>query len=469
MNSLTGNLSEQSIFEAIRLVYKDRGSGVLEIDRDEKKRKFYFVAGELHLPGGHALAQRVADLTAEAEGAEEGDPPKKLSPESLDQLRAIVVRIVSVMIDWKDGDFSFTPDLKLLPSDLVGPLPTAHLVMEGAVLGLDENAMLLRLGGDEALLIADGESMLLQRLNDFDPGEMFLLSRAETPIALGELLKQVPGERSDTLRMLCRLQSLDLLEVATVEASPGPETEKVRLIDSMVERFLGRIAQRLENEELEIEPDVHRARIAELVGKVGSLSHYELLEVGFHDTEQRIHEAYDRLARIVHPSHATDLGFEGREETLRLVFERATVAYLTLADPERRAEYNQGAGIDATSMPTVSQRSREQKEVAEANFQRALELVENEEFHFALELTRQAIRADPRAEFFCPSRANPGAEPTVARASQRKLSSGAEARSPERRLSRCHGATDGTGRGAAAGEGSLPGRASACAGQRCGD
>ena len=31
---------------------------------------------------------------------------------------------------------------------------------------------------------------------------------------------------------------------------------------------------------------------------------------------------------------------------------------------------------------------------------RALDLVENEEFHFALELTRQAIRADPRAEYF---------------------------------------------------------------------
>lgn len=399
MTSLSGDLKEHSVFEAIRRVYKERGSGVLEIDHDETKRKFFFVAGELHLPGGHALAQRVAELTADAGGEDEA--PKKLSPETLDQLRAIVARIVSVMSDWTDGAYEFHQDLKLLPSDLVGPLPTAHLVMEGAVLGLDENAMLLRLGGEESLLVADGGSVLLERLNDFDPGEMFLLSRAETPIALSELLRQVPGERADTLRMLCRLQSLDLLEVASAESTAGgPETERVRLIDSMVERFLERIAQRLENDPLELPQEQHRERIGELVGRFGSLSYYELLEVGFHDTEQKVHESYDRLARLVHPSHAERLGFKGREETLRLLFERATVAYLTLADPERRVEYNQEAGIDGSTSHGGAQRSHEQKEVAESNFRRALELVDNEEYHFALELTRQAIRADPRAEYF---------------------------------------------------------------------
>ena len=397
MSALDGNLSDQSVFEVIGEIHKERGSGVLEIDREEKKRRFYFVGGELHLPGGHGLAQKVAELTA---GTESADGTTKLSPDALEQLRTIVARIVTVMVDWKDGHYVFNPDLRLLPSDLVGPLPTAHLVMEGAVLGLDENEMLLRLGGEEALLVADGESELLQRLYDFDPGEMFLLSRAETAIALGELLKQVPGERHDTLRMLCRLQSLDLIEVVSRDEASGPETEKVRLIDSMVERFLERIEQRLEREGLELEPAEHRQMVADLVGTFGSMTHYELLDVGFHDTEQRVHEAYDRLARIVHPSHAAAIGLQGREATMRLLFERATVAYLTLADPERRAEYNQGAGIDASSMPTGNQRSREQKEVAEANFQRALELVEEEEFHFALELTRQAIRADPRAEFF---------------------------------------------------------------------
>ncbi len=397
MKTIEGNLRDQSIFEAIRLVYRERGSGVLEIGQDDTLRKFYFVAGELHLPGGHALAQRVAELTA---GAGDDDESRVLSPDALDQLRAIVARIVAVMTDWQEGEFTFEPDLKLLPSDLVGPLPTAHLVMEGAVLGLDENAMLLRLGGEEALLVADGESVLLERLNDFDPGEMFLLSRAETPIALGELLKQVPGERIDTLRMLCRLQSLDLIEVASSQHPVGPDTEKVRLIDSMVERFLERIEQRLKNDPVELDPDEHRHKIAELVGTVGSMTHYELLDVGFHDTEQRVHEAYDQLARAVHPVHAAAIGFEGREETMRLLFERATVAYLTLADPERRVEYNQGAGIDANTMPSGNQRNQEQREVAEANFRRALDLVENEEFHFALELTRQAIRADPRAEYF---------------------------------------------------------------------
>ena len=431
MQDLTGHLTRHSIVEVIRNIYLDGRTGTLEIEHEDKKRRFYFVSGELHLPGSHGLAQRLGELlqverrlrASEEDSRDDLDVPALegsvdadvfarqraleavQNPEdrakAAEHLKVLVERIVDVLVEWEHGSYEFDGDLRRLPVDLVGPLPTAYLVMEGSVRGLTDEELIERMGGEEALLVANRDSELLGNLHAFDPGEMFLLSRADSPITLKELLRQVPGERMATLIMLNRLRAVDLLEVASSEETPvGTATGSVQLIDSMVERFLQRIGNELESNPATIDSEEHRSKVANLIVKVGSMTHYELLEIGYHDTDKQVHEAYQELARQLHPRHASALGLGGREGALRLLFERATVAYLTLSDPVRRAEYNQAAGIDASRLPSTRQRADEQRKVAEENYRRALELVEQEDFHFALELTRQSIRADPRAEYF---------------------------------------------------------------------
>ncbi|WP_284977175.1 J domain-containing protein [Arthrobacter sp. efr-133-TYG-104] len=67
-----------------------------------------------------------------------------------------------------------------------------------------------------------------------------------------------------------------------------------------------------------------------------SSSHYQVLRVPVTATEKEIKAAYRKAARVSHPDHG------GEAE----MFRRVTLAYETLIDPERRADYDRryGAG-----------------------------------------------------------------------------------------------------------------------------
>lgn len=62
----------------------------------------------------------------------------------------------------------------------------------------------------------------------------------------------------------------------------------------------------------------------------GSSSHYQVLRVSVNATEQEIKRAYRKAARAAHPDHGGDPA----------VFRQVTLAYETLVDPRRRAEYD---------------------------------------------------------------------------------------------------------------------------------
>jgi curved DNA-binding protein CbpA len=319
------------------------------------------------------------------------------------QLEGLVERIIDVMVEWREGTYRFLDDLSLLPLDLVGPLPTAYLVMEGAVRNLDEFQLLRYLGGDRARLVANENNRVLEQLYGIDPQEMFLISRAENPVSVGELLRQAGLPRQEALRKLCRLQAIDLLrsEAGGSIQLPTNAVAVSATEQSVIERFAERIGRRLDEQPVKLDEAAHRKRLADLLGRLGGMTHYELLDLNFHASPADVHAAYENLAPLVHPRHAERLGLEGGQDAaIRLLFERATQAYLTLVDPERRGRYNQSAGIEGVRMQSEGQRIQEQKEVARVSYERALQLVEAEDYHFAVELLRQASRIDPKAEYY---------------------------------------------------------------------
>lgn len=413
MEAQRGQLQDRSVINIIRQIYLEKRSGVLDLEQQGNRRRFHFLNGELYLPGSHPLAKRV-DAFLDSEGKLKGTQKLQGSSavgvdgerhdsqtgrkEALQQLEQLVQRIVEVLTEWREGRFTFEPSEEP-PADLAGPLPTAYLVMEGAVRNVDEGTLLRRLGGEETLLVARIDSDVLTQLYGIDPGEMFLLSRAERPIRVGELLRQVSGGRQASLRMLCRLHAIGLIELVGDEDAASVAASEDHLYESMVERFLDRIGKRLRADPVKLDIEEHRSRLADLLGRLGSMSHYELLGVGFHADEQSVHDAFDEVARLVHPIHAARLGLAGREGAILLLFERATVAYMTLSDPERRADYNQRAGIDSNKPTNPQQRTEEQRQMAKANYERALRLTEAEDYYFALELAKLAARVDPRPDY----------------------------------------------------------------------
>jgi curved DNA-binding protein CbpA len=165
--------------------------------------------------------------------------------------------------------------------------------------------------------------------------------------------------------------------------------------------FEERIARDLRERPLRLATAAHRAEVSGLVARVGEASHYDLLAVGPGASDQEIHDAYQRLARTVHPSHAPDLGLDGKEGVLRLLFERATQGYLTLSHPDRRKRYDREIGGRLWSGETAGgARAEEGKQVARRYFAKAQVLAASEEYHLGIELMRQAVRIDPRGEYY---------------------------------------------------------------------
>jgi hypothetical protein len=165
--------------------------------------------------------------------------------------------------------------------------------------------------------------------------------------------------------------------------------------------FSERIGRSLAERPLEIDLAEHREEVAALLREVGGASFYQLLAVGPTSSPQSVHEGYERVARLVHPSHAPQLGLEGREGVLEVLFERATAAYVTLSHPGRRRDYDRELGPDAWPESTTGRsRAEENRARARGYFARASAYLAKDEFHFAIELLREAVRIDPQAKYY---------------------------------------------------------------------
>lgn len=165
----------------------------------------------------------------------------------------------------------------------------------------------------------------------------------------------------------------------------------------VLRRFLDRIERDLAGEPLTIDPQDHRRRLAELLALCGSGSHYEVLGVGRTAGEADVHAAFRRVARLTHPLQAAALGMEEQLGVFQILFERATEAYLVLSDTRRRDGYDRLSAADAHWDRNDEERRVEARRMAVDLHEQARELIERDDYHFAIELLRQAVRLDPSA------------------------------------------------------------------------
>jgi curved DNA-binding protein CbpA len=179
-----------------------------------------------------------------------------------------------------------------------------------------------------------------------------------------------------------------------MQPAPRPSREELRLFSERVHRSL------LERP-IELAATEHREKVAGLLRQLGELSHYQLLAVAASASTPEVHEGYERVARLVHPSHAHRLGLDGREGVLEVIFEQATQAYLILSHPERRKEYDRELDPEAWARPMARKpRAEEVRERARGYYNRAMSYAAAEDYHFGVELLREAVRLDPRPEYF---------------------------------------------------------------------
>jgi len=395
----------RSLGEWLREIHSERRTGKLQIALEGETRDLYFLAGDLYLAPGHPAfdeAQAWVDETRTlASDSKDGSDraPHAGDEGAASPFRQLTGPIISLSGGADEFDCTFVPGAGQIRLDLVGPLPTNQLVMECAVWDKDEAGLWRQLGGDQVVLRASvglGEPMGGIQI---DPQEAFLLSRLDPPAKIGELLNQLDLGHEQVLRSLCRLQAVGLIEKLEDENSAeDPAQPKERL----VVRFEQSIADSLEKEPLEIEAEVHRELLGNLLGRMGEMTYFDMLAVNSQSSDEDIHKAYLELGRVVHPSHAARLGLSGKEGAFRVLFERATDAYLTLNDPTRKLEYIRDIGPSSqvlTNGPSGQIRDQEKQEMARAHYEKALALAERQDYHSAIQLMEQAVSADPKIEY----------------------------------------------------------------------
>lgn len=183
----------------------------------------------------------------------------------------------------------------------------------------------------------------------------------------------------------------------------SPLSSAALLNAELLREFSDRIAKSLEERPLKLDPKEHRRRLADLLARVGELNHYELLKLHENASEVDVYDGYMECARIVHPSHVPRLELEGLAAGPELLFERATLAYLTLSDETRRFAYHVEIGLASRSSGPVTvgeQRQAEEREVAEKNYQMARRLADEHEYFNAIEVLYSAVRMSPKAKYF---------------------------------------------------------------------
>ncbi len=372
----------QTMLPLLRELLLERRTGKLAVEVGGSERLFFFVSGDLYLDREHPLS-RAAGAPSPAEALRQEWVDKVL--DYFDALGAV--------------NHHFTEGTAEISTDLVGPIMTAALIMRGAERGLDESQLLRSLGGEEQMYVANMNAPLAQELH-FDPQGAFLLSRLEQATAVKDLLRLPDMESLEVAQRLCRMASIDLIRPFLRKQE---DTGSSLLSPKLLERFKFRIAEDLARDPIGIETGAHRGKLADLLARLGGLNYYELLGISVGSSADDIHDAYTRLARLVHPSHAQALGLEGMEAGVVLLFERATEAYLTLSDQDRRGQYQQemGAFRDGSLFGrTEDERNAEIEEIAERNFKMAKQLVARQDYYYAIELLNQAIRMEARSEYF---------------------------------------------------------------------
>lgn len=384
--SVTAEEAPRSVVAAVRWVYLGRRTGVLEVQQEEGLRRLFFRNGELYLPSAHPLGVLIRPRLERARQSPGGAGRDE-------DLVRLVERIAETVATWEGGETSFQPGPGSLPQGLLGPIPSSLMVMTQAVTGLATDELMDRLGGQGARFKAVRTDPEILQMAALSPVDYSLLQTVVSPVSVEQLVRE---EGEEVVVRLARLEAAALVE-RLPSAKPKADSGVVRV--DVIGRIQERIGRQLEERPVTLEPQEHRERLADLLARLGQMDHYQLLKVPREADTDRIHDAFQKLAREVHPSHAERLGLPGREGALEVLFERAAEAYLTLSERSRRSAYDRGLG-GRRERPPDEDRSEEQERLAREYYLRARTMVQHEDLGGVVDLLKEAVRRDPNPEYF---------------------------------------------------------------------
>jgi curved DNA-binding protein CbpA len=306
------------------------------------------------------------------------------------EMTRLVEEIVFSTFEWNEGDYRFEPSTGVVDPDVALGLSTAALIVEGIRRLPESDIFRDRLGDGQSVLVLNGNPMLRFQYLPLTPQEAYLLSRVDGVLDLDGLLKLGGASRAGSAKMLYGLLSCGVVEwkseASVLPAAAGLERLNVEVTSQPPARTTG-----------------HADMVRNTYRRIDWLTHYELLGVSADATAEDIGKAYLERSRSFHPdlAHRPDLAECARE--LSTVFERLKLASEVLSDPASRARYDASLTAPTHFVEESAKDPNARVEMAAQSYFRARQLIEEKDFHPAIEMLREAIHFVPdNAEYrFC--------------------------------------------------------------------
>ncbi len=207
---------ELELLALVRSIHLQRKTGLVELETEGSEKHLYFVAGDLFLLASGRSARTIARLLRSQVWGDAG------SEQTLTRLYA---KIAERFARWHTRSFSFTEGIRVDSQGLVGPLPTARILMAAACEEQALERLRQRLGAPGAKIVAEKRPTGQTGVSAVGADEIALLSLVRRPLALDELLAQIGDSRPRPFMEIARLWAVGLIREASEETAPDVDSE----------------------------------------------------------------------------------------------------------------------------------------------------------------------------------------------------------------------------------------------------
>jgi hypothetical protein len=401
-----GSLERTPFAEVVRSLYRERATAKLLVSSKGEERTFSFDRGQILFSSSNREAQLVGDLLRTFGLAEENlllsaferaltEPGEGLAKALTESgavplyvaeaaVRALSERLFFDTFKWTTGVFTVTPldAAPAVPSKI--DRPTGGILLE-ALRRLPAPASQLNTPLDPGSRPVFAPSLLLRY-------QALLITDAEAEV-LGRVdgattVEQIHRDR----RVIARLAATGVVQLV----SPGRATEKSGVGEGLL--FLNveisgaqpppRIAEQYE---------LQRELVWNTYRRLDWASHYDLLGVEPDAPVDTLAKVIHERARLFHPDHHLKAHLADARDALEALFDRLRSAERAFRSVEERKAYDRTLEVsaDTISLPGTGPGLELQKEIARKNYSRAKVLYDEEDFHPAYEMVRQAVEFDP--------------------------------------------------------------------------
>ncbi|MDQ1558290.1 MAG: hypothetical protein QOD32_1350 [Pyrinomonadaceae bacterium] len=378
---MNGHLRERPLAELIREINAAKLSGALRLARERVQAVVYAEAGEivfarsnlrvhrlavcLHRWGVLAeekLSAHVTEFMSDAEASAALVAAGALTKDALAKLHARqAADVLRPLLLWTEGTWSFDPRARLV-EDVRCKLDARQLLLEAA----------RQLPAEYVAARLDADAEIISPVNappaevQLQPLEGFVLSRVETPLALGELLAISGLPEAEARQSIYALALGGLIARAgwtNALASSAPAqsgaADPAAATATKADAPGAAVVERDEAEPVAAKSDAPpdpRAEVDALFALVYDTDNYRILGVGRDAASSEIKRAYYALAKRFHPDRfARDADATLRPQ-IEAAFVKITQAYETLHDARARSAYDLKLGTQVGA-PASSQSS----------------------------------------------------------------------------------------------------------------